>query len=132
MIIYCIHFSIGGQGGRGSSSSSAYNPNDFNQPPDELPREVDAFGSSGDRGSGGRSGAPGSMGPPGSPGNPGTPGIPGNPGPPGPQPDIQPFLDQVQTSQGGQKGPSPDPFSYMQAQVGPVGPRGPPGLLYNY
>merc|ERR1719431_1749370 len=27
-------------------------------------------------------------------------------------------------TQGGEKGPSPDPFSYMQAQVGPVGPRG--------
>ena len=116
-----------GQRGRGSSSSSRYNPNDFNQPPDELPREVDAFGSGGDRGSEGRSGGPGPMGPIGAPGNPGIPGIPGNPGPPGPQPEIQPFLDQVQTSQGGQKGPSPDPFSYMQAQVGPVGPRGPPG-----
>lgn len=34
----------------------------------------------------------------------------------------------LQEFQGGQKGPSPDPFSYMQAQVGPVGPRGPPGL----
>ena len=40
------------------------------------------------------------------------------PGPPGPQPDLQPFLNQMQQSQGqGDKGPSPDPFTYMQAQV---------------
>ena len=59
-------------------------------------------------------------------GRPGSPGPPGAPGPPGPQPDIGPVMTQMAT-QGGEKGPSPDPFSYMQAQVGPVGPRGPPG-----
>ena len=112
-------------GGRGQSSGSQYNPNDFNQPPDELP--VDAFGSDGAVGPDGREGPPGDMGVPGAPGTPGIPGIPGDPGPPGPQPDIQPFIDQIQTSQGGEKGPSPDPFSFMQAGVGPVGPRGPPG-----
>ena len=115
-------------GGQSGSRDPGYNPNDWDQPADELPIEVDAHGSTGAGGARGRGGAPGHMGPPGTPGTPGNPGIPGNPGPPGPQPDIQPFLDQVQTSQGGQKGPSPDPFSYMQAQVGPVGPRGPPGL----
>jgi hypothetical protein len=56
---------------------------------------------------------------------PGIPGIPGNPGPPGPQPDIQPFLNQLQDSSGREKGPTP--FTYMQATVGPPGPRGPPG-----
>ena len=50
-------------------------------------------------------------------GETGQPGVPGMPGPPGPQPDIQPFLNQIQQSQGGDKGPSPDPFTYMQAQV---------------
>ena len=96
----------------------------YDQPPDEIP--VDSFGSSGNGGPSGRGGESGRMGEPGSPGRPGMPGIPGNPGPPGPQPDIQPFLDQLQST-GGEKGPSPDPFSYMQAQVGPVGPRGAPG-----
>ena len=89
---------------------------------------MDSFGSSGNGGPSGRGGESGRMGEPGSPGRPGMPGIPGNPGPPGPQPDIQPFLDQLQST-GGEKGPSPDPFSYMQAQVGPVGPRGAPGKI---
>ena len=48
-------------------------------------------------------------------------------GPPGPQPNIEPFINQMQQAAGGEKGPSPDPFSYMQAQVGPVGPRGSAG-----
>ena len=62
----------------------------------------------------------------GAPGRAGAEGRPGAPGPPGPQPDIAPLLGQIE-QQGGEKGPSPDPFSYMQAQVGPVGPRGSPG-----
>ena len=109
-----------------------YNPTrpdlqeNYNQPPDEIP--VDSYGSAGNAGNAGRGGEPGRRGEPGTPGNPGVPGIPGNPGPPGPQPDIQPFLDQLQQGSG-EKGPSPDPFNYMQAQVGPVGPRGPPGML---
>ena len=53
---------------------------------------------------------------------------PGAPGPPGPQPDLGPFMGQIE-QQAGEKGPSPDPFSYMQAQVGPVGPRGSPGEI---
>ena len=52
-------------------------------------------------------------------------GIPGNPGPIGPQPDIQPFIQQLQLSTGVDKGPTP--FTYMQATVGPPGPRGTPG-----
>ena len=99
----------------------------FDQPEDERP--VDAFGETGDDGRGGSRGESGPMGQPGPSGVPGTPGIPGNPGPPGPQPDLEPFLNQLQSAGSGQKGPSPDPFSYMQAQVGPVGPRGPPGKL---
>merc|ERR1719393_1228393 len=63
----------------------------------------------------------------GRPGAPGPDGRPGAPGPPGPQPDLGPFMGQIE-QQAGEKGPSPDPFSYMQAQVGPVGPRGPPGV----
>ena len=63
----------------------------------------------------------------GRPGPPGAEGRPGAPGPPGPQPDLGPFMGQIE-QQAGEKGPSPDPFSYMQAQVGPVGPRGPPGV----
>jgi len=86
----------------------------FNQPPDEIPREDQEQ----------RGARPAESGPP---GRPGTPGIPGAPGPPGPQPDIGPLLNQIQQSSGGEKGPAPDPFSFMQAQVGPVGPRGPPG-----
>ena len=50
-------------------------------------------------------------------------------GPPGPQPNIEPFINQMQTAAGGEKGPSPDPFTYMQAQVGPVGPRGSAGKI---
>ena len=46
------------------------------------------------------------------------------PGAAGPQPDIQPFIQQLQLSTGVDKGP---PFTYMQATVGPPGPRGPPG-----
>ena len=42
---------------------------------------------------------------------------------------LTPWLSQLSQSQGGEKGPQPDPFSYLQAQVGPVGPRGPPGML---
>ena len=102
----------------------------YNQPPDEIP--LGAFGSAGNgggQGRGGEQGRPGDLGPPGRSGQPGIPGPPGNPGP---QPDIQPFLEQIQTSQGGEKGPSPDPFSYMQAQVGPVGPRGGPGNIFTY
>ncbi len=72
-------------------------------------------------------GEPGRMGEAGPPGRPGLPGIPGNPGIAGPQPDIQPFLQQLQLTSGGEKGPSAEPFSYMQATVGPNGPRGPPG-----
>ena len=79
--------------------------------------EVDAQGSTGSEGDRGREGDAGPQGRPGSPGISGTPGIPGMPGPPGPQPDIQPFLNQIQQSQGSEKGPSPDPFTYMQAQV---------------
>ena len=52
-------------------------------------------------------------------------------GPPGPQPNIEPFINQMQQAAGGEKGPSPDPFSYMQAQVGPVGPRGSAGKIKN-
>jgi len=92
-------------------------------------QEVDVQGTPGDRGPEGRPGErgrPGDMGPP---GRPGVPGTPGNPGPPGPQPNIEPFINQLQTTSG-DKGPSPDPFSYMQAQVGPVGPRGPPGEIF--
>ncbi len=98
----------------------------YDQPPDEIP--VDAYGSPGQRGDPGHAGEPGRPGSPGSPGNPGTPGIPGAPGPPGPQPNIEPFINQLQAASGGEKGPSPDPFSYMQAQVGPVGPRGTAGM----
>ena len=50
-------------------------------------------------------------------------------GPPGPQPNIEPFINQMQTARGGEKGP--EPFSYMQAQVGPVGPRGSAGKTRN-
>ena len=64
----------------------------------------------------------------GRPGAPGPDGRPGAPGPPGPQPDLGPFMGQIE-QQAGEKGPSPDPFSYMQAQVGPVGPRGSPGEI---
>ena len=81
------------------------------------PRQVDAIGSRGSQGEAGRTGDSGRSGPPGPPGQTGTPGIPGMPGPPGPQPDIQPFINQLEQSQGGEKGPSPDPFTYMQAQV---------------
>lgn len=42
---------------------------------------------------------------------------------------ITPFFNQLATSQGGgDKGPAPDPFQYLQAEVGPVGPRGQPGI----
>lgn len=95
----------------------------LNQPPDEIPVATPESGA----GTSGRPGDPGHMGPPGLPGNPGLPGIPGNTGQVGPIPDIQPFVSQLQQSRGGEKGPGPDPFSYIQAQVGPVGPRGPPG-----
>lgn len=78
------------------------------------------------RGSTQGSGRPGA---PGAEGRPGSAGRPGAPGPPGPQPDIAPLLGQI-NQQGGEKGPSPDPFSYMQAQVGPVGPRGSPGINF--
>ena len=67
----------------------------------------------------------------GRPGAPGPDGRPGAPGPPGPQPDLGPFMGQIE-QQAGEKGPSPDPFSYMQAQVGPVGPRGSPGEISQY
>ena len=88
---------------------------------------VDALGSDGPRGPPGREGDPGRMGPPGPPGLFGIPGIPAKPGPPGPLPEIQPFINQIQMSQGENKGP--DPFTYMQAEVGPMGPRGSPGKI---
>ena len=75
------------------------------------------MGSQGNAGDAGRFGDSGRGGQPGSPGQIGMPGSPGMPGPPGPQPDIQPFINQIQQSQGTEKGPSPDPFTYMQAQV---------------
>lgn len=87
---------------------------------------VDALGSDGPRGPPGREGDPGRMGLTGPPGLSGIPGVPGKPGPPGPLPEIQPFINQIQMSQGENKGP--DPFTYMQAQVGPMGPRGSPGM----
>lgn len=90
---------------------------------------MDVQGSPGPRGQPGRQGEQGRTGEIGPPGNPGIPGIPGNPGPPGPQPNLEPFINQLQQASGGEKGPSPDPFSYMQAQVGPVGARGPPGEI---
>ena len=100
------------------------------QPESERPlgTVVDAAGQAGERGDPGIKGDAGRPGQIGTPGRPGMPGIPGNPGPPGPQPNLEPFINQLQQSTG-EKGPSPDPFSYMQAQVGPVGPRGPPGML---
>ena len=88
--------------------------------------QVDGYGSPGNSGPEGRAGEDGRPGNPGPPGNPGMPGVPGNPGPPGPQPNIEPFINQMQQNTG-EKGPAPDPFSYMQASVGPVGPRGSPG-----
>ena len=94
--------------------------------------EVDVQGSPGPRGQQGRPGEQGRTGEIGPPGNPGIPGIPGNPGPPGPQPNLEPFINQLQQASGGEKGPSPDPFSYMQAQVGPVGARGPPGKIKHW
>ena len=86
---------------------------------------VDALGASGQRGRDGREGDPGRTGPPGPPGLFGNPGPPGMPGPPGPLPDFQPYINQIQMSQGENKGP--DPFTYMQAEVGPMGARGSPG-----
>lgn len=81
-------------------------------------------------------------------------GTPGSPGPPGPSPDVSAsnfakrfkqvvihyfyiqvsaYLQQLAHSQqtSGDKGPSsfPEPFQYMQAQVGPIGARGPPGRV---
>ena len=90
---------------------------------------VDALGASGDQGRSGREGDSGNSGPPGPPGLFGNPGTPGNPGPPGPLPDFQPYINQIQMSQGENKGP--DPFTYMQAEVGPMGPRGSPGEHFN-
>ena len=87
--------------------------------------EIDAIGSDGPNGPPGRDGDQGRMGLPGPPGLFGIPGVPGNPGPPGPPPEIQPFINQIQMSQGENKGP--DPFTYMRAEVGPMGPRGSPG-----
>ena len=99
---------------------------DFVQPPDEIPKggEVDAIGTDGGPGEVGPEGEVGKPGEQGPPGRPGIPGIPGMPGAAGPQPDIQPFIQQLQLSTGVDKGP---PFTYMQATVGPPGPRGPPG-----
>ena len=90
---------------------------------------VDALGSEGARGPPGREGDPGRSGPPGPPGLFGVPGVPGKPGPPGPLPDLQPHINRIQMSQGENKGP--DPITYMQAEVGPMGPRGPPGNFYS-
>ena len=75
-----------------------------------------------------RRGSTSAQGPPGAPGPDGRPGAPG---PPGPQPDLGPIMGQIE-QQAGEKGPSPDPFSYMQAQVGPVGPRGSPGEISSH
>ena len=94
---------------------------------DTISIPVDAIGSEGPRGPPGREGDPGRSGPPGPPGLFGVPGVPGKPGPPGSQPDIQPHINRIQMSQGENKGP--DPITYMQAQVGPMGPRGPPGTV---
>lgn len=100
---------------------------EYEQPESETPTEVDANSAPGPRGDPGRQGESGRPGEVGLPGVPGYPGVPGMPGPPGPQPNLEPFISQLQQSAGGEKGPSPDPFSYMQAQVGPVGPRGSTG-----
>lgn len=65
----------------------------------------------------------------------GKPGIPGNPGASGPAPDMtfysRQLADVLSSSDKGPSGPSfiPDQFQYLQAQVGPVGARGPPGQL---
>ena len=93
--------------------------------PDTISIPIDALGSEGARGPPGREGDPGPAGPPGPPGLFGVPGVPGKPGPTGPLPDLQPHINRIQLSQGENKGP--DPIRYMQAEVGPMGPRGPPG-----
>lgn len=85
----------------------------------------------GARGETGYPGYPGSPGTPGEQGTPGVPGIPGSPGPPGPVPDLSAYYQQLALAQSSNdKGPAyPEPFQYLQAAVGPVGQRGPPGML---
>lgn len=58
--------------------------------------------------------------------------MPGPPGLPGPAPDLSQYYQQLALSQASNdKGPSyPEPFQYLQAAVGPVGSRGPPGILW--
>ncbi|XP_065583766.1 uncharacterized protein LOC136042731 isoform X4 [Artemia franciscana] len=63
----------------------------------------------------------------GSPGVPDVPGIPRTPSSPYPPPHVGALIGQLQQSQGVEKGPAPDSFSFVQAQVGPVGPRTSPG-----
>lgn len=85
----------------------------------------------GARGEHGFTGEPGRPGDIGQPGIPGTPGIPGSPGPPGAVPDLSAYYQQLALTQANQdKGPAyPEPFQYLQAQVGPIGARGPPGNI---
>lgn len=56
--------------------------------------------------------------------------MPGPPGPPGPAPDLSQYYQQLALSQASNdKGPTyPEPFQYVQAAVGPIGARGPPGI----
>lgn len=91
----------------------------------------------GPQGAHGPQGDPGYTGEPGPPGTPGNPGVPGVPGPPGPIPDLSAFYDQIASqNSNNDKGPNyPEPFQFLQAQVGPAGSRGPPGkyiTLFRY
>lgn len=50
--------------------------------------------------------------------------------PPGPPPDMSHYVQQYnEQNAGGNKGPNsfPEPFQFLQAAVGPIGQRGPPG-----
>ena len=117
-------------GGNTGSTDYYYNPTNeeagSGAGSDSSAIPIDAIGAAGSQGRAGRDGDSGRSGPPGPPGLAGNPGTPGMPGPPGPLPDFQPYINQIQMSQGENKGP--DPFTYMQAEVGPMGPRGSPGI----
>lgn len=96
------------------------------QSPISSRREIGVIGEIEEKGLPGNVGAPGEA---------GRPGIPGSPGSSGQPPDMTYYSRQLaDVLSSSDKGPSsgsssflPDQFQYLQAQVGPVGARGPPG-----